>query len=116
MPSSSAPSTPSTSDRATPERALLLGLGAQLHGRVGLEDPEAEALFEVERHDLGVVRGVADGDVLARLEDEVPAPQAQDDAALDPGRPHQGAAQDLAEVVQEQVAAVLGGVDDLGVD
>ena len=106
---------PSDAPPGTTGRCLLR-LAAQRHGGVGLEDPEAEALLEVERHGFGVVRRVADRDVLSGLEDEVPAPQAEHDAALDSRRPHQGAAQDLAEVVEEQVAAVLGGVDDLGVD
>ena len=58
---------------------------------------------------------VADREVLARDELEVAAAQAEHDGAVDAGRPHDRAAEDLAQVVEQRVAAVLGGLDDAGV-
>ena len=55
---------------------------------------------------------VPDGQVLPAVDLEVPAAQAENDAAHDAGRPHQGPAQDVAEVVEEQVPPVLGALDD----
>src|SRR5271157_3264658 len=56
---------------------------------------------------------VADGEVLSAVELEVPAPQAEHHpTTLDAGGPHQGPAEDLAEVVEEQMPAVLGTLDD----
>ena len=54
---------------------------------------------------------VADRQVLARLEEEVAAAQAEHDPAGQPRRPDDRAAEDLRQVVQERVAAVLGGLD-----
>ena len=54
---------------------------------------------------------VADRQVLARLEEEVAAAQAEDDRAFDPGRPDDRAREDLRQVVEQRVAAVLGGLD-----
>src|SRR6202042_1072285 len=67
-------------------------------------------------HDVGVVVEIADGQVLSAIDVEVPAAQTQNDPALDTRRPHQGSAQDLAEVVEQQGPAVLGTLDDPRVD
>jgi hypothetical protein len=45
----------------------------QHHGRVRLDDPEGEALLEVEADRPGVVVAVADGEILTAVDDEVPA-------------------------------------------
>jgi hypothetical protein len=73
------------------------------HGGVGLEDPEVEALFDVETNDVDIVIRVADGQVLSGLEDEVATPQAEDDPAVETGRPHQRAPEDFLQVVEQQV-------------
>ena len=75
--------------------------------RVGFEHPEVEALLDVEPHDVGIVVQVPDGEVLPALDLEIAAAQAQHDTALDAGRPHQGPAEDLAQVVEHQFPAVL---------
>ena len=64
---------------------------------------------------LGVVVVVTDRQVLAGLEQEVATPQADDDRSLDARRPHDRAAEDLPEVVEDDEPAVLGGLDDAGV-
>src|SRR5262249_1412216 len=72
---------------------------------------KAEALLEIEPYDLPVVRVVADGDVLARVEVEVTAAEAQDNRTAQAGRPEDRAFDDLSEVLQERVAAMFGGLD-----
>src|ERR1019366_3517860 len=59
---------------------------------------------------------ITDGQVLPAVEQEISTSQTEHDPSLHTGRPHQRATKDLAEVVQEQVPTVLGGLDDLGVD
>ena len=88
----------------------------QSHRCVRLEHPEAEALLDVQPHDVGIVVQVADGEILAAVEDEVAATEAQHDTAVHAGRPHQWPAEDLAQVVEQQVPPVLGGLDNAGVD
>src|ERR1700761_8190317 len=59
---------------------------------------------------------VADRQVLARFEQEVAAPQAHHDRAAQARRPDDLAAvEDLPQVVEERVAAVLGRLDHLDV-
>ena len=65
---------------------------AQEAGRLGRRDAEAEALLQVEVDGFGVVVVVADREVLAGLEQEVAAAQADDDRAAHAGRPHDRAA------------------------
>src|SRR3954466_10594044 len=62
--------------------------------RLGRRDAEAEALDEVQLDVLGVVAVIADRDVLAALEEKVPAAQAEYDAAVDAGRPHERPVED----------------------
>ena len=57
------------------------------------------------RTTLAVVRVVADREVLPGLEDEVSAAQADDDRALDARRPDDRAVEDLAQVLEQRVAA-----------
>ena len=45
------------------------GAGADRHRGVGLEDAEAEALLEIEPHDIGVMAEVPNGQIL------VPTPE-----------------------------------------
>src|SRR5206468_3826308 len=53
---------------------------------------------------------------LAAVEEEVAAAQAEDDGAVDAGGPHERPVEDLAQVLEERVAAVLGRLDDPLVD
>ena len=76
---------------------------------------EREALLEVEVHVLVVVVRVADRDVLAALEDEVAAAEADDEAVLSARAPHDRSAEDAPHVVEDGIAAVLGRLDDTGV-
>src|ERR1035438_5580529 len=59
---------------------------------------------------------ITDRQVLPEVEQEISTSQTEHDSSLHTGRPHQRATKDLAEVVQEQVPAVLSGLNDLGVD
>lgn len=52
-------------------------LSRQRHGGLGRGDVEAEAFFEIQPHDVAVVRGVADRHVLSRVEDEIASPLTQ---------------------------------------
>ena len=81
--------------------------------RRGLE--EGKALLEVEVYVVGVVMVVAEGQVLADLEHEVAAPEAQDHRALHARGPHDLTAEDLADVVEDDQSAVLGGLHQAGV-
>src|SRR3954447_25473377 len=84
--------------------------GLQGARRLRRRDPEAEALLEVEVDVVGVVVVVADREVLPGLEQEVPAAQRHHDRAAHARRPDDRAArEDLLEVIEERVAAVLGG-------
>ena len=69
-------------------------------------------LDEVELDGAGVVALVADREILADVEQEVAATLADHDRALHAGRPHERPADDLAQVVEERVAAVLAGLED----
>ena len=64
---------------------------------------------------VGVVVVVADGEILAGVEEEVASALADDDGAVDAGRPDDRAAEDLAQMVEQGVAAVLGCLGDGGV-
>ena len=55
---------------------------------------------------------VADRQILAGLEVEVAAAHAQHDRAAHARRPHDRALDDVAQVVEQRVAAVLGSFDD----
>ena len=61
---------------------------------------------------LGVVGLVADRHVLAGLEGEVAAAHAHDDRSVDARRPDDRPLDDVAQVVEQRVAAVLGGFHD----
>ncbi len=50
------------------------------------------------------------------VENEVAAAQAQHDCSVDAGRPHQRTPQNLVQVIEEQMPAVLGRLDDRRVD
>src|SRR4051812_7537183 len=84
-------------------------------GGLRRDGAEREALHQVERDALGVVALVAHREVLARLEQEVAAALAEHDRALHARRPHERAAGDLAQVVEQRVAAVLAGLQHAGV-
>src|ERR1700677_615982 len=75
-------------------RRRFSGLGSDRHRGIGLEDPEAEALFEVEPRHVGVVVEISDGQILAGVEDEVAAAQAEHHPAVDAWCPHQWATED----------------------
>ena len=81
------------------------------HRGLGGHVAERERGLEVERHPVGVVRRVADGDVLPAVEEEVAAAQREDDRALEPRRPHDRPAEDALEVVEQRVAAELARLD-----
>src|SRR5438067_13231364 len=89
---------------------LLSGWGER-HRRLRRGHVKAEALLEIQPHHVAVVRVVADREVLARLEEKVAAAQAEHDRSLHAGRPDDRALEDLAKVVEERVAAVLGRLD-----
>src|SRR6185437_1094447 len=76
-------------------------------------DVEAEALLQVEANLVGVVVQVSDGEVLAGLEEEVVAAHADHDGALQTRRPDQLALDDLAQVLEQRIAAVLSGLHHL---
>ena len=61
-------------------------------------------------------RVVSDRQVLADVEHEVAAALADHDRALHAGRPDERSADDLAQVVEQRVAAVLGGLHHARVD
>ena len=46
-----------------------------------------------------------------RVEDEVAAPQAEDDPSGDAGRPHDRAVDDPPQMLAQRVSALLGGLD-----
>ena len=71
---------------------------------------EAEALLQVQPHRLAVVAVVADRQVLARLEQEVATPPAQNQRAADARGPHDRTLEDRAQVLEQWVAALLGGL------
>src|SRR5204862_6413384 len=71
---------------------------------------EAEALFGVQAPDLAVVAVVTDAQVLPAFEEEVAASEAEHHRAVDAWRPDDRAFQDLAEVVEQRIAAVLRGL------
>jgi len=52
-------------------------------------------------HAFGVVVAVAEAEVLPGLEEEVAPAQAEHDGALYSGCPHDRAAEDLAQVVED---------------
>ena len=62
-------------------------------------------------HRVGGVMAVSNRQVLSRLEEEVAAAEAEDDSSLDAGRPDDRPLEDLRQVVEQRVAAVLGGLD-----
>src|SRR5580692_1644399 len=103
-------------DRPRGASRAASGFEAKGHGGVRLDHPEAEALLDVEPDDVGVVIEIADGEVLPTIELEVTAAQAEHDATLDAGCPHQGSAEDLAQMIEKEMAAILGALDDHGVD
>jgi hypothetical protein len=82
-------------------------LGSESDGCFGGDDAEAEAFDQVEVHDVAVVAVVPDGDVVTRFEEEVAAAEADDRAAADPRRPDEGATEDLAQVIEQRVTAML---------
>ncbi len=59
-----------------------------------------------------VVSLVADGEVLSAVEDEVASALAEHDRTDEPGRPDDRTVEDLAQMVEQQVTAMLGGLDD----
>src|SRR5262245_8106226 len=99
------------------DRALLLTEGApsarssrERHSGLRRDDPEAEALAQVERDGLRIVVLVADGDVLAGVEEEVAPSHAHDGSSFDPRSPDERAAEDLPQMVEEGVTASLAGL------
>src|SRR6202042_3836733 len=74
-------------------------------------DVEAEALLQIQLHGLGVVPFVADRNVLAGFEHEVAATEADHDRASHARGPDDRALEDLAQVLEQRVAAVLSGLD-----
>src|SRR5580692_103304 len=99
-----------------PAAPVRSGLEVECDGRIGFEDPEAEALLDVEPHDIGVMVEIADGQVLPTIELEIPTSKTDHDANVDAGRPHQGPTEDLPKVVEEQMPPVFGALDDPRVD
>jgi len=63
---------------------------------------------------VGIVAGVAHGEVFPDGHLEVATALADDDGTVDGRRPDDRPAEDLAQVVQHRVAAVLGGLGDSG--
>src|SRR5439155_27195011 len=77
----------------------------------GLAYLEGEALLQIEPDGVGGVAAVADREVLAAHEVEVAPPLADDDGAVDGPGPHDGTAEHEADVLEDRIAAVLGGLD-----
>jgi hypothetical protein len=81
----------------------------------GVATTKREALLQIEVDRLGVVVAVADRQTLARLEAEVTAAEADHEGAPDARRPDDRTSEDLRQVIEERVAAVLGRLDHLRV-
>jgi hypothetical protein len=100
------------------DRLTLAQIGSRWkrHGRLGRRDPEAEALLQVQVDGVRVVVLVSDRKVLAAVEEEIAPPHAYNGAAVDRGRPHDRAAEDLAQVLEQGIPTVLAGLEDPGVN
>src|SRR5271170_7347051 len=81
---------------------------SEVHGRFGGIYVEGQAFLDVELHRGGVAREVPDRVVLANGQIEVAAALAQDDRSVDCRGPHDRAAEDLAEVLENGVTTMLG--------
>lgn len=78
-------------------------------------DAEAEAFLQIECHLLGVVAGIADGEVLPDVQEEVAAPLAGYQSTVETGRPDEVSAEDVAEMLLQRIAPVFGGRENVGV-
>jgi len=103
-------------DLGAPVAPARSGLEVERDGRIGFEDPEAEALLDIEPHDIGVMIEIADRQVLPAIELEIPTSKTEHDATFDAGRPHQGPTEDLPKMVEEQMPPKIGALDDPRVD
>src|SRR5208283_2756315 len=93
----------------------LSASGGECHRGFWRPDTEAKALLQIEVDAVGVVMAVAEGQVLARLEEEIATAEANHHGAGDTRSPDDRTAQYLTEVVEHDEAAVLGRFDHTGV-
>src|SRR5947209_13411862 len=93
--------------RAVPIKVLC----RQRHRGLGRDDAEAEALLQIQPDDVGIVRVVADREVLAGFEQEVASPEADNHRTPGAGSPHEWTLDDPAQVIEQQIPAVFGGLD-----
>jgi hypothetical protein len=93
-----------------------IGSGWKRHGCLGRRDPEAEALLQVQVDGVRIVVLVSDREILAAVEEEIAPAHAEHGAAVDRRRPHDRAAEDLAQVLEEGIPAVLAGLENSGVN
>src|SRR5690606_24857801 len=93
-------------DRAARRGSLV----PERHGGLGREDRESHALLQIELHALAVMLRVADGEVLADRQLEVPAARAEDDGAIDRGRPDDPAIELPHDQVEDGIPALVRGL------
>ncbi len=73
---------------------------------------EAEALLQIQVDEVAVVVEIPDRQVLAGHQVEIVTALADHDCTADAGGPDEGTLDDLSQVLEQWIAAVLGRLDD----